>query len=350
MPIPTRWFSTLRRFGRAATLTIPAVLLAQAAMAAGPTQYPLTIHNCGADITFDKPPSRVVSIGQSNTEILYSLGLADKVVGTAVWFEPVLPQYAAADAKIKRLADNDPSFESVVGQEPDLVTAQYEWHIGPHGSVGKREQFTALKIPTYIAPADCVEKDNSGGGDGVRLHMFNMGLIYQEIHDFAAIFNVNDRGDALVAELQRREAGAIAAVAGAKAKNIPVLFWFSSREVKGDAFVAGKNGAPAYILSTLGDRNVITTNDEWPTLSWEAITAANPAVIVVARMDRRRFPADDIDVKLNFLHTDPVVSQLEAVRKNRIVIMGAQSMNPTIRTIDGIEALAQGIQSFGLAQ
>jgi iron complex transport system substrate-binding protein len=30
--------------------------------------------------------------------------------------------------------------------------------------------------------------------------------------------------------------------------------------------------------------------------------------------------------------------------------MDAQSMNPTIRTIDGIEILAKGIKSSGLAQ
>jgi iron complex transport system substrate-binding protein len=328
----------------AATLALGAT----ASRAAEPTHYPLIIHNCGLDETFAKPPSRVVAIGQSETEILLSLGLADKIVGTAVWFEPVLPQYAAANAKIKRLADNDPSFESVVGQSPDLVAAQYEWHVGPKGSVGTREQFAALNIPTYIAPADCVEKDNSSGGDGVRKEMFTMDLIYQEIHDLAAIFNVPDRGDQLVAQLKHREADAIASVSGPHATPIPVVIWFSSRDLTGDAFVAGKNGAPAYILSALGDRNVITTNDEWPTVSWEAIAAANPAVIVIAQMDRRRFPADDAAQKLKFLETDPVVSKLDAVEKHHIVVMDAAAMNPSIRTVDGIEALANGIKSFGL--
>ena len=49
------------------------------------TQYPLTLQNGGSTVTFDKAPQRVVSIGQSSTEILLSLGLADKIVGTAVW-------------------------------------------------------------------------------------------------------------------------------------------------------------------------------------------------------------------------------------------------------------------------
>lgn len=334
--------------GSAIAVVLGLAMDAPAGFAAEPTHYPLTIRNCGLDETFDKPPSRVVSIGQSETEILLSLGLADKIVGTAVWFEPVLKQYEAVNARIKRLADNDPSFEAVVGQDPDLVAVQYEWHVGPKGSVGTRDQFAALKIPTYIAPADCVEKDNSGGGDGVRKQLFSMELLYQEIRDLAMIFNVNERGAKLVAQLKKREADAIASVAGNKAHGIPVAFWFSSREIKGDAFVAGKNGVPAYILSVLGDRNVISTNDEWPTVSWEAIAATNPAVIVIASMDRRRFPADDVAMKRGFLETDPVVSRLEAVQKQRIVVMSAQSMNPSIRAIDGIEALASGIKSSGL--
>lgn len=317
-------------------------------VAEGPTKYPLTIENCGIPVTFEKSPERVVSIGQSETEILLSLGLAQKIAGTAVWVGPVLKEFEGDNAKIKRLADNDPSFESVVAQEPDLVAAQFEWHVGPNGSVGTREQFSGLSIPTYISPSDCVAKDNAGGGDGVRKKMFTLDLVYKEILDLAQIFDVTDRGQALVAKLKKREADAIAKVAGAEAKGVSVVFWFSSPEVDGDAYVAGKNGAPAYILNTLGAKNVITTEEEWPLASWESIAGANPGVIVVAEMDRRRYAADDPAVKLHFLETDPVTSKLEAVQKKRLVMMDAQSMNPTIRTIDGIEALAEGIKKFGL--
>jgi iron complex transport system substrate-binding protein len=334
----------LHLFGAA----VVAGLLAAAPVLAAPTQYPLTIRNCGNTLTFAHAPERAVSLGQAGTETLYRLGLADKVVGTAVWFGPVLPQFAAANDKIKRLADNDPSFESVVGQNPDFVAAQYQWHVGQRGSVGKPEQFAALGIPAYVAPADCEGKDNSGGGDGVRVAPLTMAPVYQEIREIAEIFDVADRGDALIARLQQREKDAIASIAGTP-KDLPILFWFSSRDVKGDPFVAGRNGAPAYIMNALGERDVITVNDEWPTVSWEAIAAANPAVIVIARMDRRRFPADDVDVKMHFLETDPVASQLDAVRNKRIVVMDAQAMNPGLRMIDGIEALANGIRASSAA-
>jgi iron complex transport system substrate-binding protein len=73
-------------------------------------------------------------------------------------------------------------------------------------------------------------------------------------------------------------------------------------------------------------------------------------VIVLATMDRRRYAADDPKVKVDFLENDPVTKELDAVKNKHFVMMDAQSMNPTIRTIDGIETLANGIKSFGLAQ
>ena len=321
-----------------------------AAPAFAATQYPLTLTNCGQQVTFEKAPAKIVSIGQGMTEVLFSLGLADKMAGTAVWVGPVLPQYADVNSGIKRLADNDPSFESVVGAEPDLVAAEFEWHVGTQGSVGKREQFRDLGINTYVAPADCVAKVNTDGGDGVRKELFTMDLIYQEIAELSEIFDIKERGDALIADLKKREADAVASIEGAAGKNLPVVFWFSSKEVSGDAFIAGKNSAPAYILKTIGAKNVVTTEEEWPLVGWETISQANPAVIVLATMDRRRYAADDPQTKIDFLENDPVTKELDAVKNKRFVMMDAQSMNPTIRTIDGIETLAAGIKSFGLSQ
>jgi iron complex transport system substrate-binding protein len=176
-----------------------------------------------------------------------------------------------------------------------------------------------------------------------------MDLIYQEISDDGRIFDVPGRADALSTLLQQREAAAARSVADS-AKGLRVLFWFSSRTVAGDAFVAGSTGVPEYMLRKIGAFNVITTDDEWPTVSWAKIASLNPQVIVLARMDRRRFPADDVAVKRHFLETDPVASQITAVKAGHIVIMDAEDMNPSVREVDGIETLAGKIRSFGLAK
>lgn len=316
---------------------------------AEPTRYPLTLQNCGATLTFAKAPERTVSIGQSTTEILYLLGLSERVAGTALWVGPVLAGYEEANAGVRRLADNDPSFESVVAERPDLVTTQFQWQVGPEGVVATPEQFAELGIPVYTSPADCVGKDNSSGGDGVRTATFDMSLVYQEIEDLARIYDVADRGDEVVAELEAREAAAKEKIAGLTGE-VSAVFWFSSAELDIDPYVAGQSGAPGTIMSTLGVTNVIESQEEWPTVGWETIARANPTIIVAGRMDRRRFPADDIAVKLRFLREDPVASLMSAVIENRIVEMDAQAMNPTIRTIEGIEVLADALQKDGLAR
>jgi iron complex transport system substrate-binding protein len=83
-------------------------------------------------------------------------------------------------------------------------------------------------------------------------------------------------------------------------------------------------------------------------VSWEGIIATNPGVIVIADLDRNRWELDKPEAKIEFLKTDPAVSQLEAVKKGYIVTMDGQAMNPTIRTIYGAEQVADQLEELGL--
>jgi iron complex transport system substrate-binding protein len=326
-----------------ACTTFPALTLA-----ASPTHYPLTLDNCGVPLTFKQAPGNVVTIGQAGTEILYSLGLADKVVGTSLWFNDVLPQFKAQNDRIPRLADNEPSFESVIGKRPDLVPVQFEWMVGPQGAVGTREQFSELNIPTYIMPSDCEGKDNLVGADGTRLKPFSVDSVFKTVTQLAQIFDVQERGDALSAELRAVLAKAQARVKARQLPDASALFWFSSADLKVDPYVAGRKGVPGFMMDALGLRNVVESDEEWPTVGWETIAKANPTVLVIARMDRRRFPADDFEKKLEFLKNDPVTKNMDAVKHNRIVILDADAMQATVRMFDGINELASAIDQVDL--
>lgn len=316
--------------------------------ASAQTTYPLNLSNCGVDVSFDKAPASVVTLGQAATEVLYSLDLTEKVTGTSVWFTEVLPEYKAANDAIERLADNDPSFESVVTKRPELVAVQYEWHVGPQGIVATREQFSDVGIPTYILPADCVGKDNTVGSDGTRTAMFTMDSIYQGVLELGQIFDVADRGEALVADLKAREVAAIESAQALDLNDASAMFWFSSAEMDIDPYVAGRKGPPAYMMNALGLKNIIESDEEWPVVSWETIARANPSVIVIAKMDRRRFEADDYEKKLEFLKSDPVAKEMDAVKNNRIVILDAHAMDPSIRNITALETLAAALPEFDL--
>lgn len=314
---------------------------------AAKTEYPLTIKNCGRDITFNAAPKRVATVGQNSTEILYALGLADRVVGTSLWFGPVPDAYKAANDKIAVIAQNIPSFEGIIAKKPDLVASQFEWQIGPAGTVASYEQFSELKVPVYTAPADCA-KDNEDGGDGVRKGMFDIAMVYQEVADLATIFDVQDKGEELIASLKTREAAAKNKIAGMES-NVSAVFWFSSADLQLDPYVAGKLGPAAWIAQTLGVKNVIDSAEEWPTVGWETIAKAQPSVIVLGEMSRRRFPADDWQVKMDYLKSDPVTQLIPAVKANHLPVIDVQTMNAGIRTIDGVEKLADALVEYGLA-
>ncbi|MEJ5862798.1 ABC transporter substrate-binding protein [Pseudomonas farsensis] len=321
-----------------------ATLLASLSLAgaahAGATHYPLTVDNCGVAQTFAQAPERAVTIGQAGTEMLYALGLGEKLAGTSLWFNNVLPEFAEQNAKVPRLADNDPSFEAVVGKRPQLVAVQFEWMVGAQGVVGTREQFAELEIPTYLLPSDCEGKDNLVGADGTRLQPFRIDSIYKSVSELAAIFDVQARGVALNDQLKGKLEHARKQLAGKDLSATSALFWFSSADLEMDPYVAGRQGVADFMLQTLGVRNVVESNEEWPTVGWETLAKANPTWLIIARMDRRRFPADDVEKKLEFLHTDPVAKNMDAVRNGRVIVLDADAMQAGIRLFPGLERLS----------
>ncbi|MFI6025821.1 ABC transporter substrate-binding protein [Amycolatopsis magusensis] len=299
-----------------------------------------TAENCGHRVSVAKPPERAVALNQGSAEILLSLGLADRMAGTATWTDPVLPALAADNAKVPRLAENNPSFEAVLAVEPDFVAASFVSTLG-QGGVATREQFEQLGVPTYVSPTDCL-KDNEAGGDGVRTETLTMEVVYTEIRQLASLFGVEPRGEQLITELKGRMDRA-----ATHARDVSLLYWFANAE---SPYLAGCCGAPGVITTTLGARNVFDdTHAEWPQINWETVAERDPRVIVLGDLTRRSQTAETGEAKIAFLESHPVTQNLEAVKNKRFVLLSGQAMNPSIRTVDGTEQVAQALRKFGLA-
>lgn len=281
-----------------------------------------------------------------------SLGLEDKIVGTAIWLAPLPAELAQAGVGLPRLADSSPSFEAVLNTRPDFVASQWINDINAdQARVGTFQQFDDFSVPTYVSPAECAKSDfRASSGDGARAQAWSMDLLNREITEMGQIFDAEDAGAALIARNEDRVSQASAQAEDLQAKDVSVLYWFSSPEIDGEAYVAGRYGAPAWISDVVGVRNVITSDEEWPLVGWETIADLNPDVIVLGAMDRRNLPGDDVAAKRAFLESDPVASQLNAVRNGHLIEMAAHSMNPTLRAVDGVEVLARGLKDVGLTQ
>ncbi|WP_330455126.1 MULTISPECIES: ABC transporter substrate-binding protein [unclassified Streptomyces] len=305
--------------------------------------YPVTLKNCGRTVTVDAPPRRAVSVDQGTTEILLSLGLQDRIAATATWTDPVMKGLEKANAGVKRIADNRPSSEKVLDQEPDFVTADFESTLAK-GGVAPREQFEKLGVPTYVSPADCTAKDNTKDGDGVRTGALTMDSVYDEVRDLARVFGVPERGEKLVASLRTRISKA---TDGIDASGTSVLYWFANSE---SPYLAGCCGAPGIITRELGVKNAFDdTHDEWPQINWETVADRDPDVLVIGDLTRKSQTAESAAGKIAFLESNPVTKKMDAVRHKRYVLLSGQAMNPTIRTVEGLEQLAAGLREFGLA-
>lgn len=325
-----------------------AAALGASAATAEPTSYPLRIENCGQTVTFEKAPERAVALGQNSAEVLLLLGLQDRMAATAFWPNAVLPELEEANGQVEVLTVEFPTLESVLSKQPDFVAAMLVTLMGPDSKVAKRADFETLGIPTYLSPSACSTEQTGKDAYGSRDRLWTMDLLYREIDELSRIFDVADRGEALIADFKAREA-ALRAQFKPDA-DLTFLFWFSSPSPSDDAYLGGGHGPSGYIADVLGGRNAIATDAEWPTLGWEGILAADPKVIVAAQVDRNRWDLDTAENKIALLTSDPTISQMEAVRAGRIVVMSGAAMNPSIRTLYGAEQVAEQLRTIDLSQ
>lgn len=300
----------------------------------GTTSYPLTIENCGVEVSFDKAPERVVSLDQGTTEILLSLGLQDRMVGTASWTDPVLPSLAERNAAVPRLADNAPTYEVVMDADPDFVTASFGRHYKSEGGVATRERFAETNIPSFLSPTDC-EGDKSINAGNTRTTPLKAEVVYEEIRTLATIFDVQSRGEALVADLEKRTEAAKERI---NASGKTVGYWFADTK---SPYFAGANGSAAIISEQSGLKNVFSDiQDDWKAVTWEDVVDRNPDILVLGDLLRDRFPGDKLADKKEFLANDPLTSTMDAVKNEHYIALHGAEMNPSIRTADALEKIA----------
>ena len=102
------------------------------------------------------------------------------------------------------------------------------------------------------------------------------------------------------------------------------------------------------ITDAVGAKNIFDdTTNEWPQVSWETVLDRNPTALVLADLSRRSLAGDALDSKISFLESNPVTARLDAVRNKRYIVVNGADLNPSIRTVDGIEKVADALERWG---
>ena len=107
----TNWFLAL--------LTIALVLTACSPTEQTPVDY--VFDDLGRLVAINGTPQRIISLAPSNTEILFALGLGDKVVGVTDWCD--YPPEALEKEKVGGYVT--PDIEKIVALNPDLILVAY---------------------------------------------------------------------------------------------------------------------------------------------------------------------------------------------------------------------------------
>ncbi|QAY72783.1 putative F420-0 ABC transporter substrate-binding protein [Agromyces protaetiae] len=292
----------------------------------GTSGYPITVDNCGTEVTFDAAPERIVTVKSSTLELLLALGLGDKVVGSAFSDGPVPDEYAAAAASIDVVSDKVPGQEATLALEPDAIFAGWESNFSAEG-VGERDGLERLGVHTYVAPAACKAA-------GYMPDPLTFDEVFREFEEAGAIFGAPDAAADLVAT-QRAALDAIVP----NDEGLTALWYSSGDETP---YVGAGIGAPQMIMQAAGLENIAAdVRDTWTPMSWEAIVAANPDVIVL--VDAAWNTADQ---KVAKLESNPATAELPAVKNKRYLIVDFPASEAGVRNVGAAQSLVDQLKQL----
>ncbi|NEA45675.1 ABC transporter substrate-binding protein [Streptomyces sp. SID10815] len=284
--------------------------------------FPVTVDNCGVTTTYTKPPPRAVTIHQHPAELMLSLGLKDRMVGTAYLDSAVLPGLREDFDSIPQLSKAAPSFEKVLDTDPDFVYGGYASAFAEKEG-RSRKAFADAGIDTYL------NRENCAGEKAVTMED-----TYAEIRTVGRIFGVSDRASALVSELRERVDKASEAVRDAR--DVSVFVYDSGDK---SAFTAGGKGLGNELIKLAGGRNVFSDLDDvFGDVSWEQVVDRKPDVIALYD-----YAGTGIAQKREFLLSQPALADVPAIRNKRFVVLPLTDTLVGVRSADAVSGLARGL-------
>ncbi len=309
--------TTLTGFG------MPGIALAEN----GADYQPVTLENFNRTVEFTKKPERVVILTLNSAEIVAALGEADSIVGiarNANVVEEVLPEYYDAlkdKAFPEEINSGIPTLEGMLSLSPDLVIANSYYFNAPQ-IFGSMEDYEANNVQFYITEgsyvADCTIENT-----------------YNDILNIGAIFGKKDQAEALVQDMKTRLEAISTKVAGKEP--LPVMS-FDSFDEDG-FFVAGGTGLAQNLIELAGGKNAFADTDkQFPKVNIEEIIARNPEVIAIHAYSA--YGDADTQGKINKLLNTAELSEVPAVKNNKIITVPLFQVNPSLQNVNYAEALA----------
>jgi len=264
----------------------------------------LTVNDeAGREVSFPFPPKRIVSLAPNITEILYSLGLDEEIVGVSNHCN--FPEKAKRKVRVGSYISLD--FEKITSLNPDLIIAT--------GAGNTREmvgRLGKLGFQTYV-----IFPKNF---DDILQSIIHIGQVVNRVREARGITEGMKRRSQRVIELT---------------KNLPRPKVFVQI---GEAPIVtvGKGSFADDLLRLAGGENIAGKEKEvYPRFGMEEILKRSPEVIVISSMN----PKGDYQ---KILQEWTRWKTIPAVKNGRIYLIDSDLLDrPSPRIIDGLEELAR---------
>lgn len=214
------------------------------------TVYPITVTDAsGFELTFDEAPERIVSTSPSETEILFALGLDDKIFGVSDYDN--YPEAALSKPKVGGVVK--PNEEAIIAANADLVV----------GGISMPDdisvKFRELGMKVYkTEPADVEE-------------------ILTNILQLGVITNTQAKAEEIVAQMRediRKVTDAVATLKEEDKKKVYLEF--------APGWTVGSGEFLDELLKIAGGTNIAHELAGWNKVNEEKIIQDNPDVILYA--------------------------------------------------------------------
>jgi iron complex transport system substrate-binding protein len=239
------------------------------------------IDDAGRELHLAAPPSRIVSLIPATTELLSTLGAADRLIArTDFDKDPALAGLPSVGPGLT------PSVEWLVSLRPELVIA---WPDGRDR--GLTAQLEALGIPTYSAQIESLDD------------------IVTTTRRLGAILGLAQRADSLVRAIETGFGEIRGAVAG---RGRPIVFYVVGHE---PPMTAGPGTFLDELIELAGGRNLFHDTPGWAHVSLEEALRRQPELLIV--------PFGEGNASTERLTRRPGWRELDAVRTGRVYSIDA---------------------------
>ncbi|GAA1702203.1 ABC transporter substrate-binding protein [Nonomuraea bangladeshensis] len=301
--------------------------------------FPVTVENCGRKLTFDRPPSKVVTGYHPALETLLALGLGDRIAGRTFFGESAfLPGQKEQYDKIPQISETImlPQKEVMLAQGADFVLDNAMASFDAAGGYATVEELDAAGSPVYILGGWCSPEE---------VLRFTLDDTFTDLRNLGRIFGVPERAEKLVTELQGQLADVKKRVEG----RTPVKV-LATDGGKGPVNAYGGAGVTNQMITMAGGVNVLAgVKADYTEVSAEEVSASQPEALLVsdyATLRGEDTPSSPAKAEEAFA----IARNSPAAKDRRYLALPVAAQHPGYRNLLAVTDLARFLHPDAFAQ